>query len=296
MPSASRVKPVVVKKNSGGSILDNVQSVEDLDTIYMRICIYGKNRVGKTTLGCQWPKPLLIVSFEPCESGGAASVRRMKDIDIIRPKSSMESFRLVEELKNGSKYKSLVIDTVTSFQGLILDEILGKPAPEQLDWGVVSRDDFRTRSSKTKEGLKPYMDLPLHVVMLAQEKDHNSSEKEKPEIIRSESIESFFAADLGGATVQWLHDSCDHIGRLSIDKEWRKWKEEIKLPGKNKDGSDKTKIMDREEPTGKIIRRLRTMYHPNYAAGFRAADPSKVPEFIDNPTFEKILEVIEGSK
>jgi hypothetical protein len=50
------------------------------------------------------------------------------------------------------------------------------------------------------------------------------------------------------------------------------------------------------EETGRLLRRLRTMYHPNFAAGFRSCNPEVVPEYINDPTYEKIATVISGIK
>ena len=95
--------------------------------------------------------------------------------------------------------------------------------------------------------------------------------------------ECYTAADLGGQTAGWLNDACDYIGHLSIQKETVRKKQTV---GKQE--------VTREEETGRLVRRLRTMYHPNFAAGFRSANPESVPEFIDGPTYEKIQAVIDG--
>jgi hypothetical protein len=109
----------------------------------------------------------------------------------------------------------------------------------------------------------------------------------RPKIVKRETIESYLASDLGGATVGWLHDACDYIARLYLDKETIMTETEVTI-------NKQSKIRKEEVETGKIVRRLRTMYHPNYAAGFRSCTPERVPEFIEAPTFAKILKVIKG--
>ncbi len=250
--------------------------------------IYGANRVGKTTLACQFPKPLLLISFEPNRTGGALSVRKVPGVKYVRITSSRQALQLAEELKNDRVYKTHVLDTATSYQDIILQELMNLSAvPEQLDWGTVSRDIYRERSEKTREALRPFLNLPVHTVVCAKEKDHNPPDKEKPKILRGLQLESYLAADLGGATVGWLHDCCDYIGRLYLDKEIKVRKYKTKVAGKE---------VEREEEieTGKIVRRLRTMYHTNVAAGFRSCDPERVPEYIEDPTWEKIEAVIRG--
>lgn len=268
-----------------GSVLSEGIPVGDLDSDFIKIVLYGQNRVGKTTLACQFPKPLLLVAMEPNKTGGAMSVTKVKDVTYLRVSSSEKAVRLAVELKQSNPFATVVVDSVTSYQDIILREILGLTSlPEMLSWGTVSMDQYRMRSEKTREALRPFIDLDCHVVLNAKERDHNPPKDGKPEILHGIQVESFFAADLGGATVGWLNDACDYICRLYIEKEM-KIVTSTAVPGEP---------MERLEETGRLVRRLRTMYHPNFAAGIRSATPEKVPEFIQDPTFEKIYKVIRG--
>ena len=38
------------------------------------------------------------------------------------------------------------------------------------------------------------------------------------------------------------------------------------------------------------------MLHVNFAAGFRSADPRNVPEWIGEPTWERIKAVVDGKR
>lgn len=255
---------------------------------FIKMVVYGQNRVGKTTLACGWPKPLLLIAMEPNNTGGALSVKKIPGVEYIRIKTSKDALKLAQELKDDRTFKTHVVDQATSYQDIILMEILDLPAvPEQLNWGMVDRDQYRQRSEKTREALRPFLNLPAHTVVIAKERDHNPPDKDKPEILRGFQIESYLASDLGGATVGWLHDACDYIGRLYLEKEIVKRRIEATQAGKKI-------VTEREEETGKIVRRLRTLYHPNYAAGFRSCNPEKVPEFIEDPTFAKIYKIIKG--
>jgi hypothetical protein len=288
------VRAAPTPKRATGSVLSTSIPVAELADDFIKLCVYGRNRVGKTTLACQFPKPLLLVSFEPAKTGGAKSVKKIPGVTIVQIKSSRDAFRLAEELKSDTTFATHVLDTTTSYQDLILQEIIGKPVPEQLDWGSISRDQYRDRSSKLKEALRPFLNLNVHTIMLAQEKDHNSQEKEKPKIIRTLADESFFGPDAGGAAVGWIIDACDYVGQLYMDREVIRHKEEVPIP--NSGGKKKTVV--HEEETGRFVRRLRTMYHPNFAAGFRSEDPETVPEYIEAPTpkgmYDEIMRVIRG--
>jgi len=294
-------------------MLDEAVPTTELVNQWIRMCIYGANRVGKTTLGCQFPKPLLLISFEPNATGGAASVSKVQGVIQRIFTSSKQGLDLCKELQategkipvhlrqkwglspKQDRFLSYVVDGATSYQDIVLKEIMGwESVPEQLNFRSVGendrerKDNYQKRAEKTKEGLRPFLTLPGHVVVLAKEKDHNPPKDDMSglhKMAKGFRSESYFASDIGGGVANWLHDACDYIGRLYFDKEVTR--REI-LVNERPSG---TFI---EEETGRIVRRLRTMFHPNYAAGFRSANPERVPEFIENPTFEKIYEIIRG--
>lgn len=299
---------------TAGSILGTAIPVADLREDWIKICLYGRNRVGKTTLACCFPKPLLLVSFEPSETGGAMSVTKVPGVSYLRISNkalinpvtrtkekiwgSQKALMLAAELRHNNPYKTVVVDTATSYQDLILQEIMGlSDVPEMLSWGMVSEEQYRDRSSKTREALRPFLDLTCNVVVCAQEKDHNPpKDRSQSKLTRGMQLDSFFAADLGGATVKWLHDACGYIGQLYEDEVT-----ETKTVSTGVKGPDgKYQTYTETVGTGKRVRRLRTMYHPNFAAGFRSATPDAVPEYIDGATpqqmYDRMMMVIRGVK
>lgn len=289
-----KAAPKASSNGAAGSILSQAIDISDLQEDFIKICLYGANRVGKTTLAVQFPKPLLLVGLEPNKTGGATSVKHVKGVKYLKMDGTTAAMQLASELHKENPFASVVVDSATSFQDLILKEILNLPeVPEMLEFGMVSEDQYRQRSEKCRECLRPFLNLDCHVVVTAKEKNHNfPKESRKPKIIQDVNafeLEPFFAADLGGATVGWLHDACDYIGRLYIDKEIIRKETVTKVNGK-----DVTTVQYHE--TGRTIRRLRTMYHPNYAAGFRSCNPEAVPLFINNPTYPLIKKVIDGEK
>ena len=287
MPRVIQQKPLGTP-STNGSVLSRAVPVSSLVEQWIKLTIYGQNRVGKTTLACDFPKPLLLISFEPNRTGGAMSVRKIPGVTYLQITSSHDALSLAAELRTDKTFKTHVLDTATSLQDIILQELLNLPAvPEQLNWGTVSMDAYRQRSEKTKETLRPFLNLPAHTIICAKEKDHNPPKEDRNKITRGMQLESFIASDLGGATVGWLHDACDYIGRLYLAKEV------IVKEFKSKVGKEEI-ITTSEEETGRIVRRLRTMYHPNFAAGFRSADPSNVPDHIEDPSYERISAVIKG--
>ncbi len=302
-----RPNTVPVKaKAPTGSVLSEAIDVSQLTEEYVKLVLYGQNRVGKTTLACQAPKPLLLVAFEPDRTGGAVSVKKVPGVKLLRLQSTEKAVRLAREIAqgapcdlpgewNGRLYQSLVVDSATSLQDVVLKELMDLPdVPVQLNWGLVSEDGYRERSEKTKEVLRAFTDLPCHVIFTAKERDHTpNTGNRRSKLITRETMESFFATDLGGQTAGWLQDSCGYIARLYIAMETVTRK--VAIPGKKE-------LREVEEETGRNVHRLRTLYQPpgmgspGYAAGFRSCTPEAVPEWIDRPTWQLIEKVIRGER
>lgn len=269
--------------------------------LWVKMLLYGPNGVGKTTLACGFEKPLLLVSLEPgkATAGGARSVRRIPGVTHLRitaadTETVSEKFvRLAHELRERNPFRTVVIDTVTGLQDIVLQEILGlDELPVQLNFGGVSGDAYRDRSEKCKTYLRPWLDLPCHTIFVGNERDHNPPKEERvnektgkvqpdmrPRFIRGLQQESFVTVDLGGGAAKWLMDGCDYICRLYMDRELKT----IKVGN----GTDTVE-------TGRFVRALRIGYHPNFAARFRSDVPEGTPEAITDPTYEKIMAAIAG--
>lgn len=319
----SVARPSANGPSKAGSMLARGVPVAELEQIdLLSVLLYGVNRIGKTTLACQFEKPLALISCEPSplSGGGAKSVARIAGVEqylvipstaeAVWPKTNRrpivgtaELEMLLAELMTDDFFRTIVIDGATSLQDVCLTEIMGLPVlPAQMkvaqfkgdtSYGVATGDQYRDRSGKAKEVLRKFLNLPKHRIVLAKEKDHNPPKDEKNGQVRRDKLtrgltfESFVAADLGQATADWLMDACDCVCRMWMAKE-------TKTVETNVGG---TKIKSEQE-TGRLTRRLLTQYHPNFAAGIRSCDPNKVPEYIEDPTphgmHQKLMRVLRG--
>lgn len=305
-----------------GSLLSRGVPVEQLDEVQrVTALIYGINRVGKTTLACQFEKPLALISFEPTPfTGGAASVTKIPGVTFFLvipstarskwpkkkalPICGIEEVRVLAEQLRDSHFKTIVLDGGTSLQDVCLTEIMDVPQmPQQLafpkakgddSWGVASDQDYKDRSSQAKEIIRIFLNLPQNIIILCKEKDHNPPKDDKgrtrqDKLTRGLTLESFISADMGQATALWLSDACDCLCRLYLAEETRM--EKFNVAGK---------ISTREVKTGRSIRRLLTQLHPNFAAGIRSANPEAVPEYIEDQTpqgmYIKLRKVLRGEK
>ena len=284
MPAISKQHPTKTVKKQSGSILNRARSVADVRPEHIRMTVYGENRVGKTTFACTWPKPLLLVSYEPADAGGTESVSDVEGVEVLQLKTRDEMLQLCEELKEESPYKTHVLESGTSFQDALLCEILGlEKLPEQMSFGGVKKEQYFARADQTKECLRKFMSLPANTLVLNKEKDHRPRDKDvtdmTPKLVAGLKLDSFIASDLGGSTVGWLHDVCPYICRLYLAER----EETVEVEKKGVKLKQVNLVKER---------RLLMQLQPNFAAGFRAPTSVKVPDYIADPTFEKFRKLI----
>lgn len=248
--------------------------------------LYGRNRIGKTTFAAQFPKPLALLAIEPAKTGGAKSITGVPGVmaRVLRRTADLHEFAVAFS-QPGHGYKTVVIDSASSLEKIVLQEIKGWDAPiEQLRVGNssgVSTDDYTERAERMKNLIRPFLNLEgVNVVILANEKDHNSPESDKRKSALARQMMglyegSYYGSDTGAGTARWLNDSCDYIVQMFEDNEVKVEFVEVIA------GQPKQKV---ETPTGKRVRRLRLGTHPNFAAGARVDQYSRgkeLPEFID---------------
>lgn len=248
------------------------------------VLLYGRNRIGKTTWACQFPKPLLLISMETTESGGAESVSKTPGIQWLKVDDTATLTGAAAELTAGGHgFKSVVIDGPTALEQIVLMELMGWDKPAELlrvgKSSPVGTDNYTERSERMRKLLRPFFDLSgkMDVVMVCNEKDHNPAENRKNSFAKEMQQGSYFSAATGAGTALWLMNGAGYIVQMTMDSE--KKVEEIELIV----GQPKQRI---ETETGRLVRRLRLGYHPNYAAGARVDfDLNKpLPDFIDGDT------------
>ena len=287
--------PARAAEFAAGSILASAVPVTTLREDRVKVCIYGRNRSGKTTLACQFRNPLLLISAEPDANGGATSVANMEGVSLIRitPPSkkiagdkvhgSAKVVAIAAELAAQNPFATVVLDTVTSLQDVILVELMGwGKIPDSMSWGIVPEGVYQQRAEKLRETIRPLLDLTnCNVVILAQEKDHNAPEERggKSKILHTMQQGSFMAPALGATNAQWLQDACGYVVQIYDDE----IQEEIVIPQMSNTGKAAPPITQKIG-TGKRARHLRLLYHPNFAAGGRWQFNKDMPEYVTAPT------------
>lgn len=297
-----------------GSMLADAVPVSRLQREHVRVCIYGRNRVGKTTLAAQFAKPVLFISCEPDANGGADSISNMGNLVVIqrishkmlgqdrdgrwldatdprcvrydKVKGLDKVVALANELEGKHPFKTVVLDTVTSLEDIALVEMLGlSRVPVMKDWGTVPDGMYQRRAEKFRSTVRPLIDLNnCNIVILAQERDHNPSRSDEERGGRSKLMHtlqhgSYMAPSVGATNAKWLQDTCGYVVQLYDDEVMQ----EIAVPSNNPDGTPGLPMITKVG-TGKRQRHIRLLYHPNFAAGSRTPYDRDVPEYVTAPT------------
>lgn len=297
--------------------MDRAVDASDLSVSYLRVCAFGNNATGKTTFLGTFPKPLLVVSFEPILNGGADVLSGVSGVRVLRYGTAEqvkdrdaefsdpdEAVALARHLvaAKGSGYATVGVDSATSFQDAYLRKMMtevGKDLPQTLGFGTVPEGLYQKRSEAVKEGLRPFLDVPAHVVVLAKEKDHNPPKQEvrsertgkvlpdlRNKIVRGMQPQSWVAPDLGFSAMSWLLDATHYRLRFYFDREVVVHR----TPNPLVDGE----FTEHEVETGRYTLRARCRQHAQYATGGKYRNPDKVPDDLLEPSFEGLMAVVRG--
>lgn len=266
-------KPQPPKKKEN-NVWDNVADIASADHGGLHISIYGRGKTGKTRLLGTAPKPLLIIGFED----GTRSIRGIPGIKFVRVTKSYDLAVLADEaVKRG--FASVGIDNASDLQGLVLKEILGlEEIPQQLSWGLATREQYGTVSLEVKTLLERVLNLPLHVAIIAHERNFNDDSASSPDLV----LPSVGSA-LSPSTTNWLNGKVDYICQTFIRKQTKLVKKTV--------GNESSNV---KVETGKKEFCLRIGVDPVYMTGFRLPPGCQMPDVIVDPTFDKLSEVAQG--
>lgn len=292
MPTPTKRGQPERKKSVG--IWSSVQPVKEVQSTGLKVNLFGMNGSGKTSLACTFPKPLLLVGFED----GTKSVKNVQGVHFVRVWDSRDLIELSKGVVDKG-FKTVVLDTATSLQDLVLKELMGwEQSKVQLAWGTVTKQQYQARAEKTKECLRLFVDVadknPLNVVILAQQKDHTNKTEEGQAQAQADAvnyegiIRPFIASSLGRSTCDWLQDNVDYICQTFVRMET---KVTVKTVGEGK----KAKQIKTERETGKkefCLRMERS--HPVFGAKVRADRNLEIPDVLSNPSYERFVAALEG--
>lgn len=180
----------------------------------LKVLIIGPAGTRKTCTAAGFPYPMLYLDFDNKVNSAAAwyasdkerlenidvrnMSKRLSDVDPIKEMQTIIEKELIPMQSEGSKFKTLVLDSVTTFSSAVLNHIIKtnpgiKRAsyaqgiqPCQQDYGILKREFMRL--------IPGLLSLPMNVVMLG----HIKTDKDDltGEIIRGPLMDGSFAQEL----------------------------------------------------------------------------------------------------
>lgn len=269
----NRIRPVRAENYSAG----------------IKIMLYGVSGSGKTTLWSTFPGPILAIlasgGLQPGELLSVATPENEDRISEVPLHQTSEMRELLEFLHSGDgqRFQTVVLDHVTGYQDLVLKEILGlETIPVQKNWGMARQDQYGQCVAQCKEAFRGLLNLPVNVVFVGQQRTFGSG-GDGPS---SDLIAPTVGVGVMPGLAQWLNPAVDYIGQTCIRAKMQETTTTI--------GGQPIKMMERVK--GEVEYCLRTGPDDVYTTKFRrprGLDP--LPEFIVDPTYDKIIELIRGA-
>ncbi len=263
-----------------GGLFDRITPVSFEDE-GIQVLLYGRSGTGKTTLWGTFPKPILAAV---CSAGRRPGELR----SVMTPENKGKIFQVVlersAELKELAEYaethprgfRTVVLDHLGGLESLVLKEILGlEELPPQKTWGLASREQYGQCTLQCKELLLSFLNLRLNVVLVAHERVFKGDDD-------SDVIQPHVSTALTPSLTGWVVGAMDYVGHTFLRQKF-----EIQI--RKIAGIEK----ERRVPAGGVEFCLRTGPDATYATKFRVPGGG-VPDVIVDPTYEKILAVING--
>ncbi len=178
----TKLKKKSLSKTKTGGIEDRIRPVAEVERT-ASYAFYGRAGSGKTTLAATFPKPILLLDIR---DKGTDSIADVKGIDVLE----IESLDDIEDvfydvLKPGKhKYKTVIFDTVTEMQKLVMKSVVMGKSKKKVDesrigdWGSMAKRDWGDVAAIMNKWIADFRDLDMEVVFLAQERVKNVDDEE----------------------------------------------------------------------------------------------------------------------
>lgn len=236
--------------------------------------IYGRAGTGKTTLAGTFPGPILLVDVK---DEGTDSVSDVKGLDVFEVETSDDLDELYWYLKENPKgYKTVAIDTVTQLQQIRVEEVgesKGLKGKQAGDWGTLTKQDWGSIASWLKKVITDFRGLDMEVVFLAQDRVFNVGDEESD----AGALDPEVGPRLSPSVMSHLCAAVHMVGHTFI----REKVTQKKVNGK------KVEVRNKEYC-------LRLGPNSYYITKLRKPRSIELPDFLSNPTYEDILEIVTG--
>ncbi len=274
--SVRKKKRVVKSKN----VIERIAPIYFDEDDGISINLYGKSGTGKTTLCGTFPGPILMVICsslkKPGELRSINTAANRKKIKTVVLEKSSELKDIVEHVTESGNYATVALDNATGLQDLILKEVLGlEELPAQGSWGMAKQQEWGQVALQMKESLRALLNLDCNRVIIAQERAFNTDND-------NDLLMPYVASALSPSVTGWLNPACDYVCQTFIQQ---------KTVVKNVT-IGKKKIQKTSRAKG-VDYCLRTAPDPTFTTKFRIPKGGSLPEYIVDPTYAKIMKLIQ---
>lgn len=299
MPRVTRETPGGNSKGKTKGVLDRIQPASFSPDQDIQVLLYGRSGSGKTTLWGTFPKPILAVvcsgGKKPGELRSVMTPENKGKIFQVILERSQEIHDLAEYVTEGTrpgshslrsqdtslaaetgKFRTVVLDHAGGLENLVLKEVLGlDEMPQQRSWGIASQQQYGQCTFQCKELILKLLNLDTNLVVVAHERTFKGDDD-------SDVIQPHVSTALTPSLTGWLVGAFDYVGQTFL-------RQKVEMKVRKIAGQE----VERPVRTGGVEYCLRTGPDATYATKFRV--PGRPPpDVIVNPTYEKIVSVING--
>jgi ABC-type transporter Mla maintaining outer membrane lipid asymmetry ATPase subunit MlaF len=242
--------------------------------------LYGRSGTGKTTLAASWPKPILYLNIKDNGEESISDVEGIDAVDIETSEDLLEQILWLHKKASKDKlvYKTVVLDTMSQLQRVLTEEMgATKKIPKGKragDFGVLTRQDWGKISGDLIKVIMDIRALPVNSVFIAQERVFNAGDEEDDGV---DQLAPEVGTKLMPSVNKDLCASVNIVGNTFI---------RIKVTKKKVDGK-----------TEKVIKKqfcLRLGPNEVYTTKIRKPKGIEAPDFIVDPTYRKIIDIVKG--
>jgi len=253
----------IVKKKSSSKLLDRAKPVGEIEN-YTSMLIYGASGTGKTAFASTCPKPAILLDLR---EKGTETIAKVPDIKVLEIDTWQEFEAVYWELKDDDEYRTIILDQITSLQGIAMQKIREDNNYEEKD--TFTQRDWGRLSGMMQTWLLNYRNLfngEKHILFLAHQRAFDTEEGENNQIA------PHVGARLSPSVEDFMNGAVSVIGNTFI-----------------RERTDK-KTKERE-----VSYCMRLGPHGSYRSKIRVPPGSvDVPDVLVNPTFEKIMKLSRG--
>jgi len=223
------------------------------------MCLYGRNKVGKTVFSCSSSLKTLIID---CNEKGYASVRKRPNVEVYEVTRWEDLDPIYWFLRGGKHdYQVIVIDTITMLMSIGIKWVLKDDFDRDMSRDPLTPDRrvYLKNGEIMKDAIIKFRNLPYHIIFNAQEKTTTDEDEEGNTLIETH-------PELSPAPRSVLLSATNIVGRIYVS--------EVEIKGK--------KVMERRILLGS---------RPKYVSGNRFEELRPIER---NPTLQSFIDRIYG--